>query len=101
MSISAKQRADGKEVTISIEGRLDYTNANKFKQIYMRTNPSDVDYIIDLQHARDLDSSALTLFLNFRAFAADRCHEIQIINCDKTAKHIFYSTGLNKLFTIH
>lgn len=100
MAISSVASADGQELTISIEGRFDFSSHQDFRQAYegLATKPSK--YLVDMQETSYLDSSALGMLLLLRDFAGGDGADISILNCNPDVKKILSISNFDQLFTI-
>ena len=63
MTVSSKISADSKQLTISIEGRFDFTLHQIFRDTYSDLTAQGRDYILDLAQTDYMDSSALGMIL--------------------------------------
>ena len=67
MSVGANLSADGRELTITIQGRFDFSAHQEFRAAYEKLASKPEAYVIDLGEATYLDSSALGMLLLLRA----------------------------------
>ncbi|BCE00853.1 STAS domain-containing protein [Marinicellulosiphila megalodicopiae] len=101
MSVSAKTTQNGKELTINIAGRFDFSSHQEFRQIYENA-PTDVnEFIIDMNDATYLDSSALGMLLLLRDHAGGDNADIKIVHCNEDVKKILTISNFGQLFNIH
>lgn len=63
MTITSQPSADGRELTIVINGRFDFNAHQAFREAYLRSDVQPQRYVLDLQGANYLDSSALGMLL--------------------------------------
>lgn len=99
MSISATPSESGSEVTISINGRFDFSLHKEFRDAY-RDFPPSVKYIIDMSKTEYMDSSALGMLLLLREHAGGDKSSIVITGCQPDIKKILTISNFQKLFEI-
>lgn len=101
MMISAKASADGSELNISIDGRFDFSSHQEFRKAYEDVEVTPSHYIVDMNAATYLDSSALGMLLLLRDFAGGDHARIRIVNCNEDVKKILTISNFEQLFDIH
>ena len=99
MSVTAIYRDDGKTVELSINGRFDFSQHADFRNSYRQQSP-DADYVVDLQKAEYLDSSALGMLLLLREHAGNHSSRISIINTPAEIMQVFKNANFENLFKI-
>ena len=100
MSISSVVSADGRELTISVEGRFDFSSHQDFRRAYEGLSNQPSSYIIDLQETSYLDSSALGMLLLLKDYAGGEDAKITIDNCNEDVKKILAISNFEQLFSI-
>lgn len=100
MSIKAELSEDKKQLTITVEGRFDFSLLQSFKETYDSLEPQPEAYIVDLKQSDYLDSSALGMLLALRDYAGGESANIRIINCNAEVKKILLVTKLDELFKV-
>ncbi|MDB6096305.1 MAG: anti-anti-sigma factor [Francisellaceae bacterium] len=100
MSITSGLSADGKELTITVVGRFDFSSLQLFRNAYEKTIQKPLAYVIDLKESEYLDSSALGMLLALRDYAGGDDADIRIKNCNNDVKKILIITKLDELFKI-
>jgi anti-anti-sigma factor len=100
MSIASSVSEDGKELTISVQGRFDFSSLQFFRTAYENVTPKPERYIINLKESDYLDSSALGMLLGLRDFAGGDSANIKIIDCNPDVKKILVITKLDELFKV-
>lgn len=100
MAIWATESADGKELTIKIQGRFDFSAHQEFRDAYEKANDDPTHYVVDMRETTYLDSSALGMLLLLRDHAGGDNSDIQIINCNPDVKKILTISNFEQLFTI-
>ena len=100
MTISSMASSDGKELTISVQGRFDFSALQNFRNAYETLDMPAERYIIDLRESDYLDSSALGMLLALRDYAGGDDSKIIISNCKPDVKKILVITKLDELFDI-
>lgn len=100
MSVSSQLNPQGNVVTITIDGRFDFSSHRDFKDAYETHGNKVEKYLIDMSDAVYLDSSALGMLLLLRDFAGGNDADISIINCCTEVKNIFTISNFEQLFSI-
>lgn len=100
MKITPTSSAEGKELTIKIEGRFDFSALQAFRNAYEKVLPVPERFIIDLKDSDYLDSSALGMLLSLRDHAGGDAAKIRVIGANSDIKKILMITKLDELFTI-
>ena len=100
MSVSSRMSSDGKELTIDVNGRFDYSVHQDFRKAYEQTAGSGTRFVLDLDKTEYLDSSALGMLLLLREHAGGTCADIRIVNCRDGIMKILSMANFQKLFTI-
>lgn len=100
MSISSSLSADGKELRINVEGRFDFSSHSEFRKAYEELEIKASSYIIDMNSASYLDSSALGMLLLLRDFAGGDNANIRIANCNDDIRKILAISNFEQLFDI-
>jgi anti-anti-sigma factor len=100
MTIKTTLSNDNQELTISVQGRFDFSSLQLFRNAYENQEIKPKNYVIDLKESEYLDSSALGMLLALRDFAGGDNSHIRIVNCTPDVKKIFVITKLNELFSI-
>lgn len=101
MSITSQATTDGKELTIKVQGRFDFSSLQMFRNAYEKVDPKPKSYVIDLKDSDYLDSSALGMLLALRDFAGGDNSDIKISHCNSDVKKILVITKLDELFQIN
>ncbi|MGD8484533.1 MAG: STAS domain-containing protein [Thioalkalispiraceae bacterium] len=99
MPVSAKSLDDGKKVEINVQGRFDFNDHSAFRETYKTESPA-AEYVIDMDRAEYLDSSALGMLLLLREHAGADKAKIQIINTPNEIMKIFKISNFDSLFNI-
>lgn len=100
MTITSQPSADGRELTIIISGRFDFNAHQAFREAYLRPDVSPQRYVLDLQGANYLDSSALGMLLLLRDHAGGDEADIRLLNCNSDVRRILQVSNFEKLFVI-
>jgi anti-anti-sigma factor len=64
------------------------------------TSASTAKFLVDLSHAKHVDSSGLGTIVSIFKTVVSRKGTFGVIVLDEEAKEVFYTIGLNKLFPI-
>lgn len=100
MGLSAEASPDHKVVTVTIEGRFDFTLYRVFREAYRPYKESGTTYVLDLAKADYMDSSALGMLLQLREHAGGDAAMIRIINCRPFLAKVLKIANFQRLFTI-
>lgn len=100
MSILSGLSNDGKTLTITVQGRFDFSSLQMFRGAYEKVQPKPGSYVIDLKESEYLDSSALGMLLALRDYAGGDDSDLSIINCNSDVKKILVITKLDELFKV-
>lgn len=100
MSINSSLSPDGSQVTISIEGRFDFSAHRDFRRSYEMLETQPETYCVDLGKTTYLDSSALGMLLLLRDHAGGETASVKIINCNRDVQKILQISNFHQLFTI-
>lgn len=100
MTITAIPSSDGKELTIKVQGRFDFSSLQLFRNAYEKSPGKPERYIVDLKDSDYLDSSALGMLLALRDYAGGDQAQIRVTNCNSDVKKILVITKLDELFQV-
>ena len=100
MAVTSEVSTDGRELTIKISGRFDFSSHQDFRKSYEVTDEQQRAYVIDMSSAEYLDSSALGMLLLMREHAGGDQAEIRIVNCRPQIKNILKVANFSKLFKV-
>ena len=99
---SVQVQEDGGDVVLKIEGRFDFNLHGEFQQAYesAMNNNAASKFVIDMELAEYLDSSALGMLLILRdRLGCDPDRQV-IVNCNDDVMEILQVSNFDKLFTI-
>lgn len=100
MPITEQLSADGRTLTIKVQGRFDFSVHQEFRASYERQKVKPQQYEIDLRDTIYLDSSALGMLLLLRDHAGGVSSRITITNCNSDIRKILTISNFGQLFTI-
>ena len=100
MTITSQPSADGQQLTISIGGRFDFNAHQDFRDAYQRHGNAPRRYVVDLQNATYLDSSALGMLLLLRDHAGGDQSDVRLTNCNADVRKILSVSNFEQLFVI-
>ena len=101
MAVTSEVSTDGKTITIKVGGRFDFAVQNEFRDCYSDTQPGDGSkFIIDMNNANYMDSSALGMLLMMREYLGGSAADISIINCSSEIENILSVANFQTLFTM-
>jgi anti-anti-sigma factor len=90
--------ADGREVTIQIGGRFDFSCHRAFQDAHVQHHGKGMRYVVDLADTSYMDSSALGMLLLLREDQS--AGGIRITNCRDEVRGILRTANFDRLFTI-
>lgn len=100
MGLSVEASPDNKVVTLTIDGRFDFTLYRAFREAYQPYKDAGTTYVLDLARAEYMDSSALGMLLQLREHVGADGAEIRIINCRPFLAKILKIANFQRLFAI-
>jgi len=99
MSVSTTVSSDQNEVTIQVTGRFDFSTHREFVSAYKEHPKGELFFVVDLQGADYMDSSAMGMLLQLREYAkGDK--NVRLINGNDGIREILRIANFDKLFTI-
>lgn len=100
MTISATAANDQTEMTITVDGRFDFSSHQEFRQVYENAPKSVKRWVVDMSSATYLDSSALGMLLLLRDHAGGESSDITITGCNNDVRKILTISNFGQLFNI-
>lgn len=100
MGVQAEIDSSGKELTIKVDGRFDFSAHQEFRDAYESISTDVNNYVVDLSSTSYLDSSALGMLLLLRDHAGGDNANIKITKCNDDVKKILTISNFEQLFTI-
>ncbi|WP_295472536.1 STAS domain-containing protein [uncultured Pseudomonas sp.] len=97
MAVTSERSADGRQVTLFVDGRFDFSSHQDFRTAY-QAYPGDLEYAVDLRGTQYLDSSALGMLLLLRDHAGGDKAQVRLINCTPDVVKILTISNFFKLF---
>ncbi|GAB0149453.1 MULTISPECIES: STAS domain-containing protein [unclassified Marichromatium] len=98
MSVKRQVDETHSEVTISIEGRFDFSLHKIFRDAYRDLSPTTMRFVVDLGDASYLDSSALGMLLLLREHAGGERAQVRIINAQRDVMRVLKIANFDRLF---
>ena len=99
MSIESSVSGDGEVVTISVGGRFDFAMHEQFMHAYKAYPRGEKRFIVDLEGAEYMDSSALGMLLQLRDYG-QRTGDVQLVNGNPSIQEILRIANFDKLFKV-
>jgi anti-anti-sigma factor len=100
MALLAQESANGKQLTLKIDGRFDFNLHKEFRRAYEQARQPGIQYIVDMSRTEYLDSSALGMLLLLREHAGGDRADVQIVQCNPAIRKILATANFHQLFTI-
>jgi len=101
MAVTSVTSADGKSLTISIEGRFDFSAHQAFRGAYEKVSPIPAEIAVDMSGTTYLDSSALGMLLLLRDHSGGDSSNISLKGCNEDIRKILTISNFEQLFKIH
>ena len=99
MPVSSTEADNGSKVNIVIRGRFDFNDHTEFRESYQNYQ-SNASYVLDMNDADYMDSSALGMLLLLREHAGGDSAKIDVVGCKPEIKKILAIANFQKLFDI-
>lgn len=99
MSVTSQLSKDGKAFTVAVSGRFDFRVYESFRDSYAKVKPAGIRFMVDLQKANYMDSSALGMLLLLKEHVGDS-GSIEIINTATDVRNVLTIANFDKLFKI-
>ncbi|MEZ5444260.1 MAG: STAS domain-containing protein [Gammaproteobacteria bacterium] len=100
MTVSTRLSDDGSAMTIRVAGRFDFNVHRDLRQAYEGAGQRYSNYVIDLANTSYMDSSALGMLLQLRAYAGNSAQSVKIVNASPSLLQILKVANFDKLMTI-
>jgi anti-anti-sigma factor len=100
MSISTAIPENGNPITIKVTGRFDFSSHKAFIAAYKEHPKGEKEFIVDLESAEYLDSSAMGMLLQLREYSSKKPNSVILSNGNAAIKEILRIANFGKLFTI-
>lgn len=97
--MSVTSSSSGKEHTIQLPNRFDFSVQSSFRQAYEKAAPSS-HFIVDFYKAEYMDSSALGMLLLLREYAGGEQARITLKHCCPEIINILEISNFQRLFEI-
>lgn len=99
MAINSSLSADGKTMTLHVNGRFDFSCHQGFVAAYKEYPKGDKYYVVDLKNADHLDSSAMGMLLQLRDYS-NKEEQVKIRHPHDGVSEVLKIANFDKLFTI-
>ena len=99
MPVNKQVFDNGHKVIISVDGNFKFDLVADFRAAYTDEDPK-ADFTVDLRTTVAMDSSALGMLLNMKAFLKKADGEIKIINASGSVRKVLLISRFDKKFTI-
>ncbi|MDH5392527.1 MAG: STAS domain-containing protein [Gammaproteobacteria bacterium] len=100
MSIVTDKSESGKDITIKIDGRFDFSSHHEFRDAYRGASEAGTSFVLDMTNTEYMDSSALGMILLLKEHSGTLGGDIKIINANAEVKNILQIANFDKLFSI-
>jgi len=100
MAVTSVASSDGKTLTISIDGRFDFSSHQSFRGSYEAISPVPSEIVVELGRTNYLDSSALGMLLLLRDHSGGDLSNITLAGCSDDIRKILTISNFEQLFKI-
>lgn len=100
MAVTSRLNNDGTELTISIEGRFDFSQHQVFRSTIEGNSDRVRTFVVDLGRSEYMDSAALGMLLLLLDKAGGNRERVKIVNANKDVRKILEIANFDKLFTL-
>lgn len=100
MRVSKQLSADGKQLTIKISGRFDFSLHEEFRKSYEDARQTGLRFVIDLGATEYIDSAACGMLLVFRDAVGGDKADISVVNASPAIKKTLQLLQFQRLFNI-
>ena len=101
MALSKNLSADGKTLTIRVNGRFDFSAHQEFRDAYSHDAKTASKYVLDFANTEYIDSAACGMLLVFRDTVGGNQADISIVNAKPEIQKTLSMLQFNKLFKIN
>lgn len=99
--LSMKMETKQGYILISFKGNLEYGKIEELKkELQTHLQSADTDYIIDMQHVQNIDSTGFGMIVNFAKKVSVKGEKIAIIVVDDFIRNLFSISQCDKVFPI-
>lgn len=100
MAVTSVASTDGNTLTISIDGRFDFSAHQAFRGAYEKVSPVPDNICVDMSGTTYLDSSALGMLLLLRDHSGGDDSNIQLKGCNEDIRKILTISNFEQLFKV-
>jgi len=100
MAITSTESDDGKQVTIHVTGRFDFAAHQDFARVYKQYPKGERAFVVDLEQADYMDSSAMGMLLQLREYSDRAAGGVSLANGNEGIKEILRIANFDKLFNV-
>lgn len=100
MALTSNLSADGKVVTIKINGRFDFSVHQEFREAYGANRGKASDFVLDFANTEYIDSAACGMLLVFRDAVGGNNANIGIVNANHEIVKTLTMLQFHKMFKI-
>jgi anti-anti-sigma factor len=99
-TITTRVSQDGRQLTIAVAGRFDFSVHREFRNAYTGHDVPNVSYVVDLSRTEYMDSSALGMVLLLREYAGGNKARVELHNARPDVEKILRIANFDKLLTL-
>lgn len=99
MTVTSNLSSDSGTVTIAVRGRFDFSTHQEFLKVYKQHPKGKKRFVVDLQQADYMDSSAMGMLLQLRDHS-DKGGAVRLVNGSDGIREILRIANFDKLFDI-
>ena len=100
MGIATRLNENGREATILVSGRFDFSQHRNFKSAFEKAPLAVESFVVDLKEAEYIDSSALGMLLRLRDRVGNQRDRIRIINANSNIRNALRIANFDRIFAV-
>jgi anti-anti-sigma factor len=100
MAVYSEMSEDGKQLTIAIDERFDFSLHQQFRETYNAIETENITYVLDLSKTDYMDSSALGMILLLKDHVQLYAGTLIISQPNETVQKILEIAQFHRLMTI-
>lgn len=98
--ITSELSDDGRQLTIGVKGRFDFRLYDAFRNSYADMRDPVQKFVVNLEGAEYMDSSALGMLLLLREHAGGDESDVQLLAPNTEVRNVLDIANFDKLFSI-
>ncbi|MGK0170531.1 MAG: anti-anti-sigma factor [Gammaproteobacteria bacterium] len=100
MTVLVDSGSSTREITISIDGRFDFSQHEAFRTAFEQLPSRPARYVVDLARAEAMDSAGLGMLLLLRDRVGGDPKELHVVNCTDPIREVLRIACFDTLLTV-